>query len=101
MSHDHLNEQKDIPIDNEVFQKWKACFEKIEEEGLKEGKWDVVFITCVFEFEVVAVFKLLWNLRTELSIDLELRERRLGVLLLSRRLIESAYSKINLIIAFC
>ena len=45
MSHDHLNEQKDIPIDNEVLQKWKACFEKIEEEHRAAGediKWVMV-----------------------------------------------------------
>ena len=45
VSHDHLNEQKDIPIDDSVFQKWKARFERIEEESRAKGeevKWVIV-----------------------------------------------------------
>ncbi|RPD63818.1 P-loop containing nucleoside triphosphate hydrolase protein [Lentinus tigrinus ALCF2SS1-6] len=45
VSHDHLNEQKDIPIDDTVFQKWKSQFERIEEEYRAKGeeiKWVLV-----------------------------------------------------------
>ncbi|TFK89469.1 P-loop containing nucleoside triphosphate hydrolase protein [Polyporus arcularius HHB13444] len=45
VSHDHLNEQKDVAIDDIVFQKWKARFERIEEEHRAMGediKWVIV-----------------------------------------------------------
>ncbi|KAH9940469.1 P-loop containing nucleoside triphosphate hydrolase protein [Epithele typhae] len=45
VSHDHLNEQKDVPIDDALFQRWKATFEKIEEEHQERGevlKWVMV-----------------------------------------------------------
>lgn len=45
VSHDHLNEQKDIPIDDTVFQKWKTRFEQIEQEHRTRGeqlKWVMV-----------------------------------------------------------
>lgn len=37
-SHDHLNEQKDIPIDREVRDKWTARFQKICEEADRNGE---------------------------------------------------------------
>lgn len=45
VSHDHLNEQKDIPIDNAVFQRWRAHFERLEQESREKGeelKWVMV-----------------------------------------------------------
>ncbi|KAI0695952.1 P-loop containing nucleoside triphosphate hydrolase protein [Cerioporus squamosus] len=45
VSHDHLNEQKDVAIDDAVFQKWKTRFERIEEEHRAKGediKWVMV-----------------------------------------------------------
>ncbi|CCL99853.1 uncharacterized protein FIBRA_01877 [Fibroporia radiculosa] len=37
-SHDHLNEQKDIPIDNRIFQHWRDIFTQIDEERTKKGE---------------------------------------------------------------
>lgn len=37
-SHDHLNEQKDVPIDQDVVKRWTEVFRTIEEEGEKEGE---------------------------------------------------------------
>lgn len=31
-SHDHLNEQKDVPIDRNVSERWKKTFGQIEKE---------------------------------------------------------------------
>lgn len=31
-SHDHLNEQKDIPIDQQTYEKWHEIFTRIDEE---------------------------------------------------------------------
>ena len=45
VSHDHLNEQKDVPIDDAAFQKWKQAFERIEQEHIEKGecvKWVMV-----------------------------------------------------------
>ena len=45
MSHDHLNEQKDIPIEDAIFQKWKTHFERVEQEHRERGediKWVMV-----------------------------------------------------------
>ena len=45
VSHDHLNEQKDIPIDDSVFQKWTKHFKQIEQEHRDRGeeiKWVLV-----------------------------------------------------------
>ncbi|KLO09152.1 P-loop containing nucleoside triphosphate hydrolase protein [Schizopora paradoxa] len=44
-SHDHLNEQKDVPVDKEVFSKWKDQFEQIMKEGKERGEeitWGLV-----------------------------------------------------------
>ena len=45
MSHDHLNEQKDIPIEDSIFQQWKTHFERVEQEHRERGediKWVMV-----------------------------------------------------------
>ena len=45
VSHDHLNEQKDIPIEDAIFQKWKTHFERVEQEHRERGediKWVIV-----------------------------------------------------------
>ena len=45
VSHDHLNEQKDVPIDDNVYKKWKAYFERVEKEHREKGeeiKWVMV-----------------------------------------------------------
>ncbi|KAI1796368.1 P-loop containing nucleoside triphosphate hydrolase protein [Ganoderma leucocontextum] len=45
VSHDHLNEQKDISIEDSIFQKWKAHFERVEREHQERGediKWVMV-----------------------------------------------------------
>lgn len=45
VSHDHLNEQKDIPIEDAIFQKWKTHFERVEQEHQERGqdiKWVMV-----------------------------------------------------------
>ncbi|EIW82561.1 hypothetical protein CONPUDRAFT_163701 [Coniophora puteana RWD-64-598 SS2] len=39
-SHDHLNEQKDIPIENEAFVKWQNIFQELSS---KPGNEDVVW----------------------------------------------------------
>ena len=31
-SHDHLNEQKDVPIDQQTYEKWKDTFIRIDQE---------------------------------------------------------------------
>ncbi|TBU64307.1 P-loop containing nucleoside triphosphate hydrolase protein [Dichomitus squalens] len=45
VSHDHLNEQKDVPIDETTFQKWRKRFEEVEQEHRERGekvKWVIV-----------------------------------------------------------
>ncbi|KAL1945990.1 hypothetical protein VTO73DRAFT_1992 [Trametes versicolor] len=45
ISHDHLNEQRDVPIDDAVYQKWKAHFEQVDQEHRDKGeevKWVMV-----------------------------------------------------------
>ncbi|KAH9847182.1 P-loop containing nucleoside triphosphate hydrolase protein [Lenzites betulinus] len=45
ISHDHLNEQKDVPITEDVYQKWKVYFARVQEEHKKKGeeiKWVLV-----------------------------------------------------------
>ncbi|KAI0769632.1 P-loop containing nucleoside triphosphate hydrolase protein [Trametes elegans] len=45
VSHDHLNEQKDVAIDDTIYQKWKAQFERIDREHRQQGeevKWVLV-----------------------------------------------------------
>lgn len=45
VSHDHLNEQKDIPIDDVIYQKWKVQFERIAQQHHEKGeqvKWVIV-----------------------------------------------------------
>ncbi|TBU31738.1 P-loop containing nucleoside triphosphate hydrolase protein [Dichomitus squalens] len=45
VSHDHLNEQKDVPIDETIFQKWRKRFEEVEQEHRERGeevKWVIV-----------------------------------------------------------
>lgn len=45
VSHDHLNEQKDIPIEDSIFRKWKTHFEGVERGHRERGediKWVMV-----------------------------------------------------------
>ncbi|EIW62856.1 P-loop containing nucleoside triphosphate hydrolase protein [Trametes versicolor FP-101664 SS1] len=45
ISHDHLNEQRDVPIDDVVYQMWKAHFEQVDQEHRDKGekvKWVMV-----------------------------------------------------------
>ncbi|KAI8992868.1 P-loop containing nucleoside triphosphate hydrolase protein [Trametes punicea] len=45
ISHDHLNEQKDVPIDGAVFQRWEAYFEQVHRQRIEMGeevKWVLV-----------------------------------------------------------
>ncbi|EJF57622.1 P-loop containing nucleoside triphosphate hydrolase protein [Dichomitus squalens LYAD-421 SS1] len=45
VSHDHLNAQKDVPIDETTFQKWRKRFEEVEQEHRERGeevKWVIV-----------------------------------------------------------
>lgn len=37
-SHDHLNEQKQVPVDSRVIEKWTEEFRRIEEERGKMGE---------------------------------------------------------------
>ena len=37
-SHDHLNEQKDVPIDREASERWKQTFSQIEKEYEEKGE---------------------------------------------------------------
>lgn len=44
-SHDHLNEQKDVPLTPEASTKWKAVFEEITEAHKAKGEeviWGLV-----------------------------------------------------------
>jgi oxidoreductase len=38
---------QDVPAGKEKLEQKKIDFEKLDEAGLKDGKWDVVFITYV------------------------------------------------------
>lgn len=37
-SHDHLNEQRDIPIGSETFERWRDAFTRIDEEHRQAGE---------------------------------------------------------------
>jgi nicotinamide/nicotinate riboside kinase len=44
-SHDHLNEQKEVPVPEEVSQRWDKVFESIKAEGEVSGEkivWGLV-----------------------------------------------------------
>lgn len=43
----HITEQEKLAAGKEKLQQKVIDFERLEEAGLKEGKWDVVFITFV------------------------------------------------------
>lgn len=65
-SHDHLNEQKDVPVDKEVYSRWTDRFEQFMKEAREKGEevawglvdgfllyWDMVrFFSC---FRLVCV----------------------------------------------
>ncbi|KAI0675076.1 P-loop containing nucleoside triphosphate hydrolase protein [Trametes maxima] len=45
ISHDHLNEQKDVPIEDAVYQKWRSHFEQVDQQHREHGeeiKWVMV-----------------------------------------------------------
>ena len=44
----HVTEQEKLVAGKEKLEQKVIDFERLEEAGLKDGKWDVVFITCVF-----------------------------------------------------
>ena len=44
----HVTATENIDIGKEKLVQQKINFEKLEESGLKEGKWDLVFVTWVF-----------------------------------------------------
>ena len=44
-----MTEQGKLAAGKEKLQQKVIDFERLEEAGLKEGKWDVVFITCVLD----------------------------------------------------
>ncbi|OBZ67277.1 Nicotinamide riboside kinase [Grifola frondosa] len=60
-SHDHLNEQKDIPIDNAIFTRWRDTFAQIDEEHRKRGE-------CVV-WVMVDGFLLYWNAEVVDNLD--------------------------------
>jgi nicotinamide/nicotinate riboside kinase len=37
-SHDHLNEQKDVPVASDTVQRWRDVFTKIQEERKQAGE---------------------------------------------------------------
>lgn len=37
-SHDHLNEQKDVPVDSALYSRWTSEFERIAKEGREKGE---------------------------------------------------------------
>ncbi|KAI9066583.1 Flavocytochrome c [Trametes sanguinea] len=45
VSHDHLNEQKDVPIEDAVFRRWSAHFQQVDRQHRENGeevKWVLV-----------------------------------------------------------
>lgn len=37
-SHDHLNEQKDVPIDRPIFEHWREVFTKVDAKHRNQGE---------------------------------------------------------------
>lgn len=46
----HVTEQEKLAVGKEKLQQKVIDFERLEDAGLKDGKWDVVFITSVPTF---------------------------------------------------
>ncbi|TFK25568.1 P-loop containing nucleoside triphosphate hydrolase protein [Coprinopsis marcescibilis] len=67
-SHDHLNEQKSIPIDEEAFQKWSSEFKSIQKELFVNRKENVVF-------GLLDGFLLYWHPEVIAEIDVRLMLR--------------------------
>lgn len=53
-SHDHLNEQKDVPVKDDVLKHWETVFRRVEEEYKRAG----VQVT----WGLVDGFLLYWNM---------------------------------------
>ena len=61
-----MTSKEDLPLQASGKLEQKVIdFERLDEAGLKEGNWDVVFITCVFSF-LFLVFSM-WILRCGLD----------------------------------
>lgn len=46
-----VSKTEQLPSTDKLEQK-SIDFEKIEQEGIKDGNWDVVFITCMLAFTI-------------------------------------------------
>ncbi|GJF00105.1 nicotinamide riboside kinase [Phanerochaete sordida] len=60
-SHDHLNKQKDVPVEDATVAQWRETFQRIEDEHKKKGE----ILTWVF----VDGFLLYWNQEVIDSLD--------------------------------
>jgi nicotinamide/nicotinate riboside kinase len=60
-SHDHLNEQRDVPVDAAITNKWRETFKKTQEEHESAGE-KIVWV-------IIDGFLMYWNQVRFLSID--------------------------------
>ena len=55
-SHDHLNEQKEVPVAREVLDRWKKFFADVQQEWSREGEDEEIV------WGLVDGFLLYWNM---------------------------------------
>lgn len=77
-SHDHLNIQVAVPVDEEVIQKWKTLFESIEKRYWEEQGVEIIWV-------VVDGFLLYWDKEVVKTLDIRVLVRAKEAVLKERR----------------
>jgi nicotinamide/nicotinate riboside kinase len=60
-SHDHLNAQKEVPVDLAVLERWRRFFRDVQEERIRAGNDELVW-------GLVDGFLLYWNMVSALTL---------------------------------